>query len=899
MELKGKNTLLFVGNGFHYRNKHHPLLLKFKPKTRMMEQKTIAYTKGITRSPSDMLCQDGELAECVNLEVRGEELVPIEIPKLLPFSLNSGEKLLLVHKTISGEKNYIIYYNNSYLKAFYVEEGKKTAFDLNQNISDITSIRYVGNTIVVYTKDSPHYFLYSEKKYKYLGSKLPEIGISFDLSGDFLVSEEFDLQLPKLELTDDEYQRDVSAQLLAEVNKFVESKSVSSGKFMFPFFVRYAIRLFDGTHTHQSAPILMLPSTQISPFAASYTDARNLQGRSYKTQIGAFVSRLEATISSLETNYSNWKDIISGIDIFVSKQIYTYDQNGTRFGNAAFSGSVFLGKYKGTSTAWDGYSKMVDNITLRKEEGQLLYRWNIPSKNIEDINSEITGTSLFYRFASLNTSDIKENANFAIDGNLAAIETQETLDDDYMTHDVLVPKSTFVYNKRLNISNIKRILFSGFPLDSMIQTVKNETKDGVGYNLTFGYYKVYTFIKASGNNIVVESGTSSYGALYGSYLFYPDTDAYKMVIVDSSKNIYAEVKLTEHPLLNGAYAFLGFNSLQFYSGIPDIPETEKSERLPNKLFTSEVNNVFLFPLEGINTVGTDEIIGMSAVTVPISQGQFGQYPLLVFCSDGNFALKVDEQGYYSGISPIQEDTVLGNDKITSLENSIAVITKKGIMMTSGGEMAQLAGNMEGAHFNSLELNVSDTGEFASLISDAEDNDSFLSYLYGAQMSYDYSSNRLVIHNPSKSYSYVYSFENGTVTKLSLSGENVIASVMDYPDTIIQTSSGKLYSLYEKEDLNTNNVRQYGIAITRPLKLDNAVSYKIVHQIKNLGRLSNESYVKYRLYGSMDGINYHIVRSLRSRSYLYYRMVFYTYMLPKEGFSGTLIAFDYRMSHKFR
>ena len=55
-----------------------------------MERKNIAYTKGITRSPSDMLCSDGELAECVNLEVRNEELVPMEIPSKLGFSCSEG-----------------------------------------------------------------------------------------------------------------------------------------------------------------------------------------------------------------------------------------------------------------------------------------------------------------------------------------------------------------------------------------------------------------------------------------------------------------------------------------------------------------------------------------------------------------------------------------------------------------------------------------------------------------------------------------------------------------------------------------------------------------------------------------------------------------------------------------
>ena len=530
--------------------------------------------------------------------------------------------------------------------------------------------------------------------------------------------------------------------------------------------------------------------------------------------------------------------------------------------------------------------------------GAVGYMWDIPGKDMADIYESIADCSRFYKYVSYTIDELQENNYILLDNEktnsnpISAIETKELLSDDYMTHDIIIPQSTFVYNKRLNISNVKRKLFNGFNPECLVSLDFSESNN----------YEVYTYIhSSSGKDIIVKSTSGMNNNMNGFYLFYPDTDAYKMVIVNKTKNKYAEVTLSEHKLLNGAFSFSSFKPITFQSGTPSISTTDNIESLPNKLFTSEVNNPFYFPLEGINTVGSGEIIGMAAVTVPISQGQFGQYPLLMFCTDGNFALKVDEQGYYSGISPVQEDTVLGSDKITPLENSIVIITKKGLMMTSGGEMAQIATNMDGANFESSSLD--DIGasmdEYASLVEQASDSDGFLSYLYGSRMAYDYSSNRLVIYNPEKKYSYVYSFGNGTVTKLSLSGESIVTSVMDYPDTLLQTESGRLYSLYEKSDINAIVERTYGMAVTRPLKLDNAAAYKIINRIRNMGRFSGDSFVKYRIYGSMDGVNYHIVRSLRSRSYLYYRIVFYTHMLPKEGFSGTLVAFDYRMSHKFR
>ena len=365
-----------------------------------------------------------------------------------------------------------------------------------------------------------------------------------------------------------------------------------------------------------SSPVLMLPSTNIAPYVVSYSDMKKLEGKTFKGQIGAFVANLEATISYLEGSFVDWSDIVTGIDVFVSRQIYTYDQNGTKFGNAALSMSKFIGKYNGTSTVWDAYSKMVNHTTLQGEEGEYLHRWYIPSREAEDVSGEIVNTSLFYKYTSIDLDDATNGNVITLSGLLSALETGEVLKDDYMTHDVLVPGSSFVYNGRLNISNIRRKLFSGFRMQAMEQMVKNATKDGFSYGLNFGQYQVYTCIKSpnGGPDIVVRSDTSSYGSMYGSYLFYPDTDAYKMVIVDIANSRHCELKLEEHPSLNGAYAFIGFQALGFVSGNPYISTTDNTEVQANKLYVSNVNNLFHFPLEGIYTVGSDRIIGMAAVT---------------------------------------------------------------------------------------------------------------------------------------------------------------------------------------------------------------------------------------------------------------------------------------------
>ena len=60
-----------------------------------MERKNIAFQYGIHRSPS--AANDGELAECINVEAHNGELTPSVLPQL-KFTLPLGAKLVYIHK---------------------------------------------------------------------------------------------------------------------------------------------------------------------------------------------------------------------------------------------------------------------------------------------------------------------------------------------------------------------------------------------------------------------------------------------------------------------------------------------------------------------------------------------------------------------------------------------------------------------------------------------------------------------------------------------------------------------------------------------------------------------------------------------------------------------------------
>lgn len=892
----------------------------------MKDQVLLSYTKGITRTPSDFLCGDGELAESINLSVKGEELVPMELPVDMGVTLGANEELIYVHSISQVDRKNFITKTTSgdtaTIKAFYLEGTTKRYYTLSVNVKGYTSIASLGMTLVVYGEEGAHYILFKDLNYSYLGTELPDVSLSFNLTGAYRLEDE-DYEIEESGDNNSPYSITGSTEVhQAHVNKFIAEKATGQGKFMYPFFVRYALRLYNGeTYTRYSAPMLMLPSIYTSPSVHLLNTTLSGGLKSAKFVVGGYVADLQMKVNGLG-DLENWGDIVKGVSIFITRQTYSYNQaysdsdNFLNESNQSEDGSIMslACEHVGEITEadkLDGYTVIVNTLP----KGYL--KWNtrdvysllgsqtlaVPTiERNEFIGELMANTAAYYKYLDLDTEQLVSGFDNYVTlsskydtHSLETIEQSEALDTmgDYMTNDILVPSFVNTYNSRLNIANVKRILYKGYAPDSLSQIVSGNSQ-----------YDIYTYIHASdGKDIVVKSESIGSGNLYGSFMYYPDTDAYKMVIVNKTNNTYATVNLTEDMYSNGAYA-INLDGLEFESGSVSVSTTANYELMPNKLFTSAVNNPFYFPLAGINTVGTGRILGISALTRPISQGQFGEFPLMAFCTDGNFALKVSSDGYYSGISPMQEDVILGQDKLTSLENSILAITKKGIMIAGGSsDMTQIALQMDGKNFSTSSLSglIENASGFSNLISKADDIEGFREYLEGARMAYDYSSDRVIIYNKNKSYGYVYLFENNTVGKLVLNGgDKIITHVVSYPDSIIQTASGKLYSLYQKEDVNELTSRRLGFALTRPLTFGSPLGLKSIRQLKNMwAKAVQESSIKCKIYGSNDNVTYVPIQSKYGKPYKYYRLAFFTDILPKEAFSGTALIIENRRTNKLR
>ena len=204
----------------------------------------------------------------------------------------------------------------------------------------------------------------------------------------------------------------------------------------------------------------------------------------------------------------------------------------------------------------------------------------------------------------------------------------------------------------------------------------------------------------------------------------------------------------------------------------------------NIIEVSESSNPWHFPASGYLTMFSG-IIGVAAVTAPISQGQFGQFPIYVFTGDGINAVSVSSDGKFLTSNIVSREVAISR-QILSFEQAVVFISDKGVMLLQGSQVTNLSPDMNGRHYT-LETDVatllsSDTN-WNSLLSATSDNTPFMAFMRNAEIAYDYKGGRLIFFNDSKPYQYVYMFGTNSWHKLiSLTGNyNVLNS---YPDCMV-------------------------------------------------------------------------------------------------------------------
>ena len=708
------------------------------------------------------------------------------------------------------------------------------------------------------------------------------------------------------------HEDDIDA-VLGHANSFIQEQAVDKERFMFPFFVRYAIELLDGTHVKPSAPCLMIPSTGIVPYVQTLevTDTNGDRTEIYAT---AFVADLTYRILTDVTKLKNLDKIVKGISIAVSSPIYKYDQGAKD--TDIISEYMDFGTYDqiadDLSFAKDinegGYTRFTKKqMDIRHDSNRgtgtdtkpLLTHINLPRH--KDISEQIENASVFRIIHTIPLEELKTMEVFVTlpieEGTLKGLEGKPMLSDDATSLNRIIADKAFTYNGRLNLANLTEYYFNGYKPTLMNGWSDPEYLKGANGKLVADKRTNYqaeatlSINNETKNAIIVDDIISNTSL---RWIYFPNASAssaklYRKVGSDNSYLHYiTTIQLKKHPFLNGAYWFNNFNSpfhddadLVYGSDYPQLTDTFPIVDSPNKIKTSEVNNPFVMKQ---TTSLNDEVVALATATKALSEGQFGQFPLYAFCKDGIWALEPSSDGTYASKQPVSRDICSNPKAITQTDNAVVYPTMQGLKLLQGSTTTNISNVMDGK--------TEDTSFLKDIIADYNkicltDNADFNEAIQDAVIAYDYINSLLHIYTSNASY--IYNLESGDWTRTD--DPKPTAIVAGYPHSTIQIEA-KLYH-YDKP---ASDGTRKGMLLTRETAFDDPLTMKIIKDLRVMRKHGN---AKVAVWVSNDRQNWGRLTSLRMHSYKWYRFAVFTELNNTDALEGIVARIESRKTNKMR
>lgn len=765
--------------------------------------------RGISRSPSDRMSQDGGLDESLNLYIDSAENAPALMPEDVTASLGLPDDLqadkVFVHKTANYE--HIVVQTGSEVVA-YVDGTMRILVALSED-EVMNDINAVGNIIIIATSESVYYVLWKATEYVLIGNQLPVPVIQVDVVGNddetfygksastvkidtsgeipgFMAIAQFEKAAWEEAARGLNENEDVNAAFNHMASDFwgavqeTKNKIGKWGHFSCPRFVRYAIKLYDGSYVYHSVPILIGAGskewlTVTGGAGGPYGDMGSLH-----YSINLFY---RATAKLIKWDVEGWEDIIAGVDIFISTDIAFPNINESFATCDDGGGKVYFKGYD------ESFEKTKEEVLSKV----LFYK--IESVAVRDLDSLRNGIDL-------HRHDFVEQAEDLV--------VRERLTSDYMTSHKVVPRTMNLYNNSLLVNAAKIEMPDPYPLlnglfcNTKLDEVFDEYQTPSTYQIKFHIrrnngeeYSVMARNPGGGFDLVtplISNNAPSnlethWYARPMAWLSYPDVNCYEAEIFLGSGDIVS-IPMSQHPGMNCAYAFVGLDVfIEAASPVGVVDQYDYSERkayeVTNQVMLSETNNPFIFPVGQRNTLQS-RVLGVAIATTALSQGQFGQFPLYVFTEDGVWAMETAADGSFVTSKPLSRDVCINPDSITSIDNAVIFVTAKGVMLLQGSQVVNVSPFMNGRHYA---INESSLGriwrtEFADLIPVLEDSTPFMGFMKDASAAYDYQGKRLVFIKKDERYQYIYKLDTQTWHKTAY-GIDLLAPINSYPECLVQ------------------------------------------------------------------------------------------------------------------
>lgn len=921
--------------------------------------------RGISRTPSDRATADGGCAESLNVHLDQQETAPTLPPldisdDIYPASMPSGEKkhiVRFVHK-MKGIVNYIGFLpSNRTFRAYgstlsaTISGASYPGLDIMGGATlgageTLTYMTSIGNTLIAYSDAKPYYFLFKDGVYVSLGNAIPQPSV--EIASVPYATEDSVIPLVKVEEgalagnsnvgdwdhaaqpedgNHDEFVGTVNniwAVVTGMINHFRQD-----GVFCAPFFIRYALRLYDGNYIYTSSPILCGGAAGADWFTAvldSNPPIFDTFTAYYFTKV-TFNNLFKVYVRGSFTG-DTWGDLVKSIDFFASTPVYTPAMDAQGVGMKS--------DYTFTFEGMDGEEareKTIKDAILSK--AQFYKVASIDVANAVDMEEFGSGR---YTIAASNTTN----------GELLAL--QDELADGYRDSNQYIPvNGAQSYNNRLMLIGSTEILSRGdMFLNGQVAAATGSSSVPEFYRYAFRY-KIVDSITGESHYVfanyydggkeflpacfIEHGGTERTGLCHGddissarlyrpcqpyAWLSYPDTrckqvEVFYYTINGVYERLGRAIPMEAHPLLECSYAFLGFGvSLRDLAYSTKYQATDASRfyeddtrviESRNKLYLSEFENPFLFPAGNILTF-PDNIVGAAGITVPLSEGQVGDFAVYAFTEGGIRTLIPTAEGTFAATMahPNLSRHIAKPGTILSMEQSIIFITERGVMMLSGGNVTELSRNMVGRHYT-IEQEVRTellNSDWQGILGQTNDGDPFMDFMESAQPAYDNNGARLIFFSPRKQYQYVYMLETQTWHKVYTGIQHPLI-LNSYPECLVSwfpNNNPEVLSFTTVLSDYAEDTPVRGIIATRPFDLDAPDIRKAIRSIRIRGRY-NRGDVQYILLGSFDGHTWKRLTSLRGGSYKLFRLVLLTNLAPTERITWIDIDYETRFTNKLR
>ena len=788
-------------------------------------QKNFSF-KGINRSTDVALAHDGECLDIVNLRMCNGSLVPMPQPTEVAL-LAAGYSALYWHEiagcyiAIAGDGNGTLHF---YDKMFQRIMSGKTVLAI-QGLRGVNSLEFVGNIVCCFTGEGIFYLLFDNGTYHALGERpnVPNVEITVSSKVESVTTDETYYKASdteEIELKWAYNEKGFIDECISNLNK--------AGYYIDRTLFRVALRLYDGSYMNVSNIIYVSDEAtgngvgrdgknMVSAALETSSPSR------YKVSVRGFKPEFSFSASALQA----WRNIVVGVDIFstmsipgkksiaekrldgsevyeaktleelwddiASASLYykvaEYDVDGNLLNrlddvspeNLALQQMLEATEMSSSLSSYDVKSSFIYNGRLHIAafneyffKGYNATAYLPVSCNKGDVDAMLVQVKIRSTQGEFVTGELFQEPQLGDDGFAPMLPPLLTYPDTRAYEmAVYLKMGSIVYCKRFPLKSHKYLNIAYYlhrwylPFNVTVSALFANGGKPLASVASEDVVKMFGY--DTGTHEVVYSASGNCWTYKGE--LFPPSEYSSLRIFDIHRNAVDGDKLV-FTIKRGEVTDFSFkdiynipvdDSWEVVDGMP-VAAPSPCENRYNVMKVSMIENPFVFPAKCTYTPSQGRIVGLSSNTVALSQGQFGQFPLYVFCSDGIWAMSVDATGSvaYLNCNQVSRDVCVNAASICGIGGGVVFAGKQGMMFIAGNSVKKFSGAMDG---NAPALATAPNDIFAkisSLVSldSGVDNYDFQSFIADSFVTYLPSHNEVLIGNPAADSSFIYSFASG-------------------------------------------------------------------------------------------------------------------------------------------